>query len=86
MIEVQHFFPDLNVVHLEQLSHNFAKMFKVREHDAIMTIVVNQQGYFAHKHILLSSSSYLRYISSLFVYIQANSTVFNLQLIINNFV
>ena len=36
-------------------------MFKVREHDNILSIVLNQHGYFAHKNILASSSPYLRY-------------------------
>ena len=59
-IDQYNLFVDLNVVHLEQLSRNFEKVFKAREHDSILTIVVNQQGYFAHKNLLSTTSSYLR--------------------------
>ena len=54
-------FKDVNFVHLEQLSNNFAKMFDDRNNDHILSTAVNQQVYFAHKNILSSTSSYLRY-------------------------
>ena len=63
-------FKEVNVVHLEQLSRNLAKVFDDREHDSIMTIVVNKQGYSAHKSILSSTSSYLRYIMLNFLRVQ----------------
>ena len=53
-------FLDINISHLEQLSSNFEQMFKLREDDHILKIVVNDQRYYVHKNILSCSSFFLR--------------------------